>query len=93
MLEQNDDKNEVSYLKAKLFEKERIEAFLRAEVKELWAVIHTLERFPLYKFYVKLAKIYPRILNRKKKIIYFLKFSHFAFFSQIFQKLVISLTN
>ena len=64
MLEQNDDKNEVSYLKAKLFEKERIEAFLRAEVKELWAVIHTLERFPLYKFYVKLAKIYSRILNR-----------------------------
>lgn len=65
MPRQNDDKNEVSYLKAKLFEKERIEAFLRAEVQDLWKVIHTFERFPLYKFYIKVANIYSRIVQKK----------------------------
>lgn len=66
MADQSDNISEVSYLKAKLIEKERIESFLRAEVSELWSVIKNLERFPLHKIYIKFANFYFNFISIKE---------------------------
>ena len=63
MPEEFETKNEISELKARLFEKERIEAYLRSEVAELWKVIKVIQEFPLYGLYLKISKLYSK-LNR-----------------------------
>jgi hypothetical protein len=44
--------NELSLLKARLYEKERIEEYLRAEVKELWSAINSTNASFLYKVFL-----------------------------------------
>jgi hypothetical protein len=44
--------NELSLLKARLYEKERIEEYLRAEVKELWSAINSTNASFLYKIFL-----------------------------------------
>ena len=44
----------ISELKARLHEKDRIEQFLRAEVKELWFYIKNFENDPFLKLYLKI---------------------------------------
>jgi glycosyltransferase involved in cell wall biosynthesis len=68
MAEEFEDKNEISELKARLFEKERIEEYLRAEVKELWKVIRVVQDFPLYSIYVRVANLYSKVVKKSKKI-------------------------
>ena len=61
MPEEFETKNEISELKARLFEKERIEAYLRSEVSDLWKVIKVIQEFPLYGLYLKISKLYSKI--------------------------------
>jgi glycosyltransferase involved in cell wall biosynthesis len=68
MAEELDNKNQISDLKARLFEKERIEEYLRAEVKELWKVIKVVQDFPLYSIYVRIANLYSKLSKKLKKI-------------------------
>jgi glycosyltransferase involved in cell wall biosynthesis len=68
MAEELDNKNQISDLKARLFEKERIEEYLRAEVKELWKVIKVVQDFPLYSIYVRTANLYSKLSKKSKKI-------------------------
>jgi glycosyltransferase involved in cell wall biosynthesis len=68
MAEEFEDKNQISELKARLFEKERIEEYLRAEVKELWKVIRVVQDFPLYSIYVRVANLYYKVVKKSKKI-------------------------
>jgi glycosyltransferase involved in cell wall biosynthesis len=68
MAEEFEDKNEISELKARLFEKERIEEYLRSEVKELWKVIRGVQDFPLYSIYVRVANLYSKVVKKSKKI-------------------------
>jgi len=60
MPEEFETKNEISELKARLFEKERIEAYLRSEVSELWKVIKVIQEFPLYSLYLRISKLYSK---------------------------------
>lgn len=53
--------NELSVLKARLYEKERIEEYLRAEVKELWAAINSTNASFLYKFFLFGRRISQRL--------------------------------
>jgi glycosyltransferase involved in cell wall biosynthesis len=61
----------ISELKARLYEKERIEQFLRAEVKELWSYIKIFEKDPFLKVYLRtksgMVKIFLRFSNFTKK--------------------------
>jgi glycosyltransferase involved in cell wall biosynthesis len=66
MAEKFEDKNQISELKARLFEKERIEEYLRSEVKELWKVIKVIQDFPLYSLYVRIANLYSKVVNKSK---------------------------
>jgi glycosyltransferase involved in cell wall biosynthesis len=68
MAEEFENKNQISDLKARLFEKERIEEYLRAEVKELWKVIRVVQDFPLYSIYVRVANLYYKVVKKSKKI-------------------------
>jgi glycosyltransferase involved in cell wall biosynthesis len=68
MAEEFENKNQISDLKARLFEKERIEEYLRAEVKELWKVIRVVQDFPLYSIYVRVANLYSKVVKKSKKI-------------------------
>jgi glycosyltransferase involved in cell wall biosynthesis len=53
--------NELSVLKARLYEKERIEEYLRAEVKELWTAINSTNASFLYKFFLFGIRISRRL--------------------------------
>jgi glycosyltransferase involved in cell wall biosynthesis len=53
--------NELSVLKARLYEKERIEEYLRAEVKELWTAINSTNASFLYKFFLFSIRISRRL--------------------------------
>lgn len=53
--------NELSVLKARLYEKERIEEYLRAEVKELWSAINSTNASFLYKVYLFGIRICRRL--------------------------------
>jgi len=70
MMKKPDDENESSVLKAKLYEKQRIEEFLRAEIKELWMAIETSQASTLYRFYLfiirirKFSKVKLKILKK-----------------------------
>jgi glycosyltransferase involved in cell wall biosynthesis len=58
--------NELSVLKARLYEKERIEEYLRAEVKELWSAINSTNASFLYKvflFGIRIGRRIKRILK------------------------------
>ena len=66
MAEEFEDKNQISELKARLFEKERIEEYLRSEVKELWKVIKVIQDFPLYSLYIRIANLYSKVVNKSK---------------------------
>ena len=68
MTEEFEKKNQISYLKARLFEKERIEEYLRAEVKELWKVIKVVQDFPLYSIYVRIANLYSKVGKKSKEL-------------------------
>ena len=68
MTEEFEKKNQISYLKARLFEKERIEEYLRAEVKELWKVIKVVQDFPLYSIYVRIANLYSKVGTKSKEL-------------------------
>ncbi len=68
MAEELDNKNQISDLKARLFEKERIEEYLRAEVKELWKVIKVVQDFPLYSIYLRIANLYSKVGKKSKKV-------------------------
>jgi glycosyltransferase involved in cell wall biosynthesis len=68
MAEEFENKNQISDLKARLFEKERIEEYLRAEVKELWKEIRVVQDFPLYSIYVRVANLYSKVVKKSKKI-------------------------
>jgi len=57
MMEKPDEENEASILKARLYEKQRIEEFLRAEIKELWMAIETSQASPLYRIYLFVIRI------------------------------------
>ena len=59
-------KNELSVLKARLYEKERIEEYLRAEVKELWSAINSTNASFLYKIFlfgIRIGRRIKRILK------------------------------
>ena len=43
MTNKHNAEDNIAVLKAKLYEKERIEEYLRAEVKELWKVINSTQ--------------------------------------------------
>ena len=49
-------------------EKERIEEYLRAEVKELWKVIKVVQDFPLYSIYLRIANLYSKVGKKSKKV-------------------------
>ncbi len=68
MAEEFENKNQISDLKARLFEKERIEEYLRAEVKELWKVIKVVQDFPLYSIYVRVANMYSKLVKKSKNL-------------------------
>ena len=68
MAEEFENKNQISDLKARLFEKERIEEYLRAEVKELWKVIKVVQDFPLYSIYVRVANMYSKLIKKSKNL-------------------------
>ena len=68
MTEEFEKNNQISYLKARLFEKERIEEYLRAEVKELWKVIKVVQDFPLYSIYVRVANMYSKLIKKSKNL-------------------------
>jgi glycosyltransferase involved in cell wall biosynthesis len=68
MAEEFEKKNQISDLKARLFEKERIEEYLRAEVKELWKVIKVVQDFPLYSTYVRIANLYSKVGKKSKEL-------------------------
>ena len=63
-------KNELSVLKARLYEKERIEEYLRAEVKELWSAINSTNASFLYKIFLFGIKIGRRIKRILKSNVY-----------------------
>ena len=63
-------KNELSVLKARLYEKERIEEYLRAEVNELWSAINSTNASFLYKFFLFGIKIGRRIKRILKSNVY-----------------------
>lgn len=54
----------ISELKARLFENERVEEYLRAEVKELWIHIRNFERDPFLRIYLKVKRGFKKILIR-----------------------------
>jgi len=56
MTNEHNDEDNMAILKAKLYEKERIEDYLRAEVKELWKVINSTQASTVYKTYLLLTK-------------------------------------
>jgi glycosyltransferase involved in cell wall biosynthesis len=68
MAEEFENKNQISDLKARLFEKERIEEYLRSEVKDLWKVIKVVQDFPLYSLYVRFANLYSKVVKKSIKI-------------------------
>ena len=78
MPEEFENKNEISELKARLFEKERIEAYLRSEVSELWKVIKVIQEFPLYSLYLRISKLYSKF-NRIVKTSDFTKIVESSF--------------
>ena len=63
MTKKHNAEDNMAILKAKLYEKERIEEYLRAEVKELWKVINSTHASKVYKSYLLLAKV-QNVLKR-----------------------------
>ena len=56
MTNEHNDEDNIAILRAKLYEKTRIEEYLRAEVKELWKVINSTHASKVYKTYLLLTK-------------------------------------
>jgi glycosyltransferase involved in cell wall biosynthesis len=63
MTNKHNAEDNIAVLKAKLYEKERIEEYLRAEVKELWKVINSAQSSSLYRTYLLLKKIRNTVMR------------------------------
>ena len=63
----------VSELKARLYEKERVENYLRSEVAELWNHVNELNRVPFLKTYLKLVSALRPIVRKILKALYSIK--------------------
>ena len=57
MTQKHNAEDNIAILKAKLYEKERIEEYLRAEVNELWKVINSTQASLVYRIYLLLNRI------------------------------------
>ena len=57
MTDKHNAEDNMAILRAKLYEKERIEEYLRAEVKELWKVINATQASSVYRIYLFLNRI------------------------------------
>ncbi|MGA0083340.1 MAG: glycosyltransferase [Candidatus Nanopelagicales bacterium] len=60
----NEHTASISELNARLFEKERIEQYLRAEVSELWGHINRYEKDPFLRIYLKLTSKFSTMAQR-----------------------------
>lgn len=65
-----DELASVSELKARLYEKERVENYLRSEVVELWNHINEINRVPFLNAYLNLVSLLRFILRKILKTLY-----------------------
>ena len=63
MKNEHKDEDNIAILKAKLYEKERIEEYLRAEVKELWEVIDSTQASSMYRIYSFLKRAQNAVMR------------------------------
>jgi len=64
MIQKPNEENETSFLKARLNEKDRIEEFLRAENKELWAAINSSNASYLFRAFLFANKLRKYVINK-----------------------------
>jgi hypothetical protein len=64
-----DQSASMSELKARLFEKDRVEKYLRAEVEELWTHINDLNKLPFLALHLKIVSLLRFFVRKVKQVL------------------------
>ena len=64
-----DESASISELKARLFEKDRVEKYLRSEVEELWTHINDLNKLPFLALHLKIVSLLRFFLRKVKQVL------------------------